>query len=59
MTPEILKALEPGQISGERHAPYPRKNWGRGVQWLLWLLRLYVVLAVPLVIYAFTKAALR
>lgn len=59
MTPEILKALEPEQVSGRRYAPYPRRQWSRGVRLLLWILRLYVLLAVPLVIYAFAKAAMK
>jgi hypothetical protein len=59
MTPEILKALEPGQVSGRRYIPYPRRHWGLGVRLLLWALRVYVVLAVPLVIYAFAKAAMQ
>jgi len=53
MTPEIREALEPEQTAAQRDAPYPRRQWGRGVQALLWVLRIYVVLAVPLVIYAF------
>lgn len=56
MTPELLKALEPGQAAGR--APYPRRHYGRGVRLLLWALRIYVLLAVPLVIYAFIRAAL-
>jgi hypothetical protein len=59
MTPEILKALEPEQVSGRRYVAYPRRNWGLSVRLLLWGLRLYVLLAVPLVIYAFAKAAMQ
>jgi hypothetical protein len=58
MTPEELSALEPEQVSKRRYAPYPRRELGRGVRLLLWLLRIYVSLAVPLVIYAFIRAAL-
>lgn len=57
MTPEELRALEPEQVSGQRYAPYPRRELGRGVRLLLWVLRVYVSLAVPLVIYAFVRAA--
>ena len=57
MTPEILKALEPEQRAGRRNTPYPRRKLGRGVRVLLWVLRVYVVIAVPLVIYAFVRAA--
>jgi hypothetical protein len=59
MTEELLRALEPEQVSGRRYAPYPRRQWGRGVRLLLWVLRIYVVLAVPLVIYAFVRAAVQ
>jgi hypothetical protein len=57
MTPEIREALEPEQTSAQRDEPYPRRQWGRGVQALLWVLRVYVILAVPLVIYAFFHGA--
>lgn len=59
MTDKLLQALEPEQVTARRYAPYPRRQWGRGVGLLLWLLRIYVVLAVPLVIYAFVRAAAR
>ncbi len=36
--------------------PLPRRKLGPGVTALLWLLRIYVVIAVPLVIYAFVNA---
>jgi hypothetical protein len=58
MTPEELGALEPEQVSERRYAPYPRRALGRGVRVLLWVLRIYVSLAVPLVIYAFISAAM-
>lgn len=57
MTPELLQALEPEQVSARRYAPYPRRALGRGVRVLLWGLRVYVLVAVPLVIYAFIRAA--
>jgi len=56
MSPELLQALEPEQISTQRYLPYPRRHWGLGVQVLLWVLRLYVAVAVPLVFYAFWHA---
>ena len=37
-------------------APLPRRTLGPGVLALLWALRIYVVLAVPLVVYAFIRA---
>jgi len=57
MTPEEFQALEPEQTVERRYALYPRRQWGRGVRVLLWGLRIYVILAVPLVIYAFIRAA--
>jgi len=36
--------------------PLPRRKLGPGMTALLWLLRLYVLIAVPLVVYAFIKA---
>lgn len=55
--PPELQALEPEQFSARRGIPYPRREYGRGVRLLLWVLRIYVLLAVPLVIYAFLRAA--
>ena len=37
-------------------APLPRRKLGPGVILLLWILRIYVLIAVPLVVYAFVKA---
>ena len=37
-------------------SPYPRRKLGTGMVAMLWLLRVYVVIAVPLVIFAFIKA---
>lgn len=34
----------------------PRRKLGPGLTALLWVLRLYVLIAVPLVVYAFIKA---
>lgn len=34
----------------------PRRKLGPGLTVLLWLLRIYVLIAVPLVIYAFVRA---
>jgi hypothetical protein len=51
-------SLEAQRASGRRYAAYPRRELGRGVRLLLWVLRIYVSLAVPLVIYAFIRAAM-
>ncbi|WP_297494602.1 hypothetical protein [Acidocella sp.] len=57
--PPGLEALEPGQLTARRIAPYPRRRLGPGVRVLLWVLRIYVLIAVPLVFYAFIRAAAR
>jgi hypothetical protein len=36
--------------------PLPRRTLSAGILVLLWVLRLYVIVAVPLVVYAFFKA---
>jgi hypothetical protein len=38
--------------------PLPRRKLGPGILALLWILRIYVMIAVPLVIYAFIGALL-
>jgi hypothetical protein len=51
-----LGALEPGQLTAATDRPLPRRKLGRGVLALLILLRVYVLLAIPLVGYAFIHA---
>lgn len=53
-----LSALEPGQLAAETLKPLPRRKLGRGVVALLVILRIYVLIAVPLVAYAFIHALL-
>jgi len=36
--------------------PLPRRELGASTTLLLWVLRIYVLIAVPLVIYAFVRA---
>jgi hypothetical protein len=36
--------------------PYPRRKLGAGTIIVLWTLRVYVLVAVPLVVYAFLRA---
>jgi len=36
--------------------PLPRRRLGPALLTLLWLLRIYVLVAIPLVVYAFVKA---
>ena len=53
---DVIAALEPAQVSRAAGTPLPRRKLGRGTLALLFLLRLYVLVAVPLIGYAFFKA---
>lgn len=52
-SPEVL---EPTQFAAARQQQLPRRRLGRGVTALLLLLRVYVLIAVPIVGYAFVHA---
>jgi hypothetical protein len=54
----LVGALELDQLAAAKMRPYPRRNLGRGVLTLLILLRVYVVIAIPVVAYAFVHALL-
>ncbi len=54
--PDPLDALDPDQRSSVAERPLPRRKLGRGITWLLIGLRVYVLLAVPIVVYAFLHA---
>ena len=54
--PADLSALEPDQLVAATVKPLGRAKLSRGALWMLALLRLYVLIAVPLVIYAFFHA---
>lgn len=56
--PALISALEPGQLTAVTQQPLPRRRLGRGTLALLILLRVYVVVAIPLVGYAFVHALL-
>ncbi|MGA2044419.1 MAG: hypothetical protein ABSG83_13735 [Roseiarcus sp.] len=56
--PELIGALEPEQLAAAKLRPFPRRKLGRGVLALLVLLRVYVVIAIPIVVYAFVRALL-
>jgi hypothetical protein len=43
-------------MNQDRLRPLPRRKLSFGILLLLWILRLYVLVAVPLVVYAFIKA---
>jgi hypothetical protein len=54
----LVGALEPDQLAAAKMRPYPRRTLGRGVVTLLILLRVYVMIAIPVVAYAFVHALL-
>ena len=56
--PALIEALEPGQLTAATQRPLPRRILGRGTLALLILLRVYVVIAIPIVGYAFAHALL-
>jgi hypothetical protein len=51
-----INLLEPDQLSVATDHPLPRRKLGPATLSLLWLLRLYVFIAIPLVGYAFVHA---
>jgi hypothetical protein len=55
---DLVGALEPNQVVAATKRPYPRRVLGRGVLALLVALRVYVVIAIPIVAYAFIHALL-
>jgi hypothetical protein len=55
---ELVSALEPGQLTAVAGKPLPRRKLGRGTLLLLGLLRVYIVIAIPIVCYAFVHALL-
>jgi hypothetical protein len=56
--PALIGALEPDQLTAATRRPLPRRTLGRGTLALLILLRIYVVIAIPIVGYAFVHALL-
>ncbi len=56
--PKPLGALEEGQLTAATQQPLPRRRPGWAVLSLLMLLRVYVVVAVLIVCYAFIRAIL-
>ncbi len=53
-----LDALEPSQLTAATETPLARRKLPRGVLVLLIALRVYVFIAVPVVVYAFIHALL-
>ncbi len=56
--PELISALEPDQLVAATMRPYPCRKLTQGVLALLVALRVFVVIAIPIVIYAFVHALL-
>jgi hypothetical protein len=56
--PALVRALEPDQLVAATMRPYPRRKLTRGVLALLIALRVFIVIAIPIVIYAFVHALL-
>ncbi|MGH7066720.1 MAG: hypothetical protein ACREFO_06255 [Acetobacteraceae bacterium] len=56
--PPALDSLEPSQLTRYSELPLPRRPLGRGTVLLLVLLRIYVLIAIPIVAYAFVRALL-
>jgi hypothetical protein len=54
--PRLLDALEPGQLSAALALPVPKCKVGRAALTLLIMLRLYVIVAIPIVGYTFAQA---
>ncbi|MDA8251925.1 MAG: hypothetical protein M0Z28_22555 [Rhodospirillales bacterium] len=50
--------LEPTQLTAATERKLPRRRLGHGATALLVLLRIYVLIAVPIVGYAFVRALL-
>jgi hypothetical protein len=55
---EMLAALEPSQLSVATERPLPRRRLGWRILTLLTVLRVYVVVSVAIVGYAFIHAIL-
>jgi len=56
--PALLSALEPDQLVAATMRPYPRRKLTPGVLALLIALRVFIIIAIPIVIYAFVRALL-
>jgi hypothetical protein len=58
MPSDEIAALDRDQLVVEKQRPLPRAKVTRGVMLMLLALRIYVLIAVPVVIYAFVHALL-
>ncbi len=53
---KLLQALEPSQLAAIAEKPLPRRRLDRFTLGLLIALRIYVIVAIPIVAYAFVHA---
>ena len=56
--PALISALEPDQLVAATMRPLPRRKLSRGVLALLIVLRVFILIAIPIVVYAFVHALL-
>jgi hypothetical protein len=56
--PTLIGALEPEQLVAATTRPLPRRRLSPRVLALLIVLRVFIVIAIPIVIYAFVHALL-
>jgi len=56
--PQLIAALEPSQLTAATDVSLPRRALGRGTLILLIALRIYILVAIPIVAYAFIHALL-
>ncbi len=56
--PALVSALEPDQLVAATMRPLPRRKLSRGVLAMLVVLRVFILIAIPIVIYAFVHALL-
>ena len=54
--PALISALEPDQLVAATMRPLPRRKLGRGVLAMLIVLRVFILIAIPIVLYAFIHA---
>lgn len=54
--PKLLESLEPTQFTAQAERPLRRRKLGRLTRWMLISLRVYVLIAIPIVAYAFVHA---
>lgn len=56
--PTLISSLEPDQLVAATMRPLPRRKLSRGVLTMLIVLRVFIAIAIPIVIYAFIRALL-